>query len=70
MTLPPPALNAAQEKAMQVILSGMSYVVVGVKPSGNGADFFTAVDGEPSDILDALPHLDGVIERAVRRKGW
>ena len=70
MTSPMPALTQAQEKAMQVILSGMSFVLVGVKPTDSGADFFTAVDGEADDIVNALPHLDGVINRAVERKGW
>ncbi len=64
-----PNMSADQEKALQVILSGMSFVCVGIKPTDSGADFFTAVDGEEEELRNALPHLDGVIERAYARKG-
>ena len=62
-------LSADQEKALQVVLSGMSFVCVGIKPTGSGADFFTAVHGPAQDLTNARPHLDGVIERAYQRKG-
>lgn len=64
-----PGLSADQEKAIQVIMSGMSFACVGIKPTDQGADFFTAVEGDASDLRNALPHLEGVIERACDRKG-
>ena len=64
-----PNLSPDQEKALHVILSGMSFVCIGVKPSDGGADFFTAVEGDEDDLRNAQPHLEGVIERAFDRKG-
>ena len=54
---------------MQIVLSGMSFIVIGIKPSGGGADFFTAVQGDPAELRNAQDHLSGVIERAFSRKG-
>ena len=62
-------LNEDQRKAMQIVLSGMPFVLVGIKATGGGADFFTAISGEPSDLRNAQDHLGGVIERAFSRKG-
>ena len=64
-----PELSADQEKALHVILSGMSFVCVGIKPTEGGADFFTAVEGTDDDLRNAQPHLEGVIDRAFDRKG-
>lgn len=76
---PPPAAAAPavgadgmtedQRKAVQIVLSGMAFVLVGIKPTDRGADFFTAVHGEPSDLRNAQDHLSGVIARAYDRKG-
>ena len=65
----PDGLTEDQRKAMQIVLSGMSFVVIGIKPSGGGADFFTAVQGDPAELRNAQDHLGGVIERAFSRKG-
>ena len=62
-------LSAEQQKAFQVVLSGMSFVCVGIQPTQAGADFFTAVHGELADLRNASPHLAGVIDRAIARKG-
>jgi hypothetical protein len=62
-------LSDDQRKAIQVVLGGMSFVLVGIKPTDRGADFFTAVHGEPGDLRNAYDHLPGVIERAYGRKG-
>lgn len=62
-------LNDDQRKAMQIVLSGMPFVLVGIKPTPSGADFFTAVSGEAADLRNAQDHLHGVIERAFSRKG-
>jgi hypothetical protein len=65
----PDGLNEDQRKAMQIVLSGMPFVLVGIKATPSGADFFTAVSGEPADLRNSQDHLGGVIERAFSRKG-
>jgi len=62
-------LSEDQQKAIGIIASGMPFVLIGIKSTGSGADFFTAIDGEPSDLRNARDHLDGVITRAFDRKG-
>jgi hypothetical protein len=62
-------LSEDQRKAMQIVLSGMGFVLVGLKPTTSGADFFTAVHGEAADLRNASDHFAGVIERALTRKG-
>lgn len=62
-------LTDDQRKAMQIVLSGMPFVLIGIKPTGGGADFFTAVSGEATDLRNAQDHLGGVIDRAFARKG-
>ncbi len=62
-------LTEDQRKAVQLVLSGMSFVMIGIKATDRGADFFTAVHGEAADLRNAQPHLDGVIARAYSRKG-
>jgi hypothetical protein len=62
-------LSEEQRKAIGIVLSGTAFVVVGIKPSERGADFFTAVAGDHTDLRNAQPHLAGVIERALSRKG-
>jgi len=61
-------LSADQQKAMQIVMSGLPFVLVGIQPTDRGADFFTAVHGEATDLRNAQPHLDGVIARAFERK--
>lgn len=65
----PDGLNDDQRKAIQVVLGGMAFVLVGIKPTERGADFFTAVHGDATDLRNAHDHLPGVIERAFARKG-
>ncbi|MFW5752442.1 MAG: hypothetical protein ACOCYV_00175 [Planctomycetota bacterium] len=62
-------LSEDQIKAVQVVLSGMDFVCLGIKPTDSGADFFTAVHGEATVLGQAQPHLAGVIDRAFARKG-
>ena len=65
----PDGMTEHQRKAMQCILSGMSFVFVGIKPTQTGADFYTAVHGDHGDLRNSLDHLPGVIERAYSRAG-
>lgn len=65
----PDGLTEDQRKAVQVVLGGMSFVLIGIKPTDRGADFFTAVHGDAGELRNAQPHLDGVIARAFSRKG-
>lgn len=65
----PDGLTEEQRKAAQIVLSGMPFVVIGLKSTDKGADFFTAVHGDHTDLRNALSHLPGVIERAFARKG-
>ncbi len=63
------ALDEDRQKAIQVIMSGMPYVCVGIQPTDKGADFFTATGGDEAEIAKASPHLASVIERLLRRRG-
>jgi hypothetical protein len=60
-------LSEAQRKAIGIVLSGMPFVTVGLKPTVSGADFFTAVGGDATDLHNAEPHLAAVISRAIDR---
>ncbi len=62
-------LSDDQKKALQVVLSGMPFIAIGIKSTPSGADFFTAVHGDADALRNAAPHLAGVIERAMGRKG-
>lgn len=62
------SLSGEQLKALQIVLQCPNVVVLGIQPAGDGADFFTAIHGDPDDLADAGPHLGGVIERAYRRQ--
>jgi hypothetical protein len=62
-------MSADQLKAMQLIGSGLPFVLVAIKPTDNGADFFTALHGDHGDLRNAFDHLPAVIERLFQRKG-
>lgn len=65
----PDGLDEDQRKAMGCILAGMPFVFVAIKPTDDGADFFTALHGDPTDLRNAQPHLEGVIARLYDRRG-
>ncbi len=62
-------LTEDQRKAIQVVVSGLPFVCIGIRPTDRGADFFTAVGGTATDLRNAADHLPGVIERAFAKKG-
>jgi hypothetical protein len=65
----PDGLTDEQRKAVQIVLGGMAFVLIGIRPTDQGADFFTAVHGDATDLRNAQDHLGGVIARAFTRKG-
>ncbi|MFA6132601.1 MAG: hypothetical protein WC869_01140 [Phycisphaerae bacterium] len=62
-------LTEDQHKAIGLILSGMAFVFIGIKPTGGGADFYTATNGDPGDLRNAQDELPGAIARLFHRKG-
>jgi hypothetical protein len=62
-------LSPEQQKALGLVLSGLPFVIVAIRPTATGADFFTSLHGEGGDLRNARPHLDEVIGRAYTRKG-
>jgi hypothetical protein len=64
-----PQLNPEQQKAIGLILSGTTFIFIGIKPADRGADFFTALHGDHTDLRNAQDHLPDVINRLYSRKG-
>ena len=62
-------LTPEQRKAVGIVLSGMPFVVVGIKATNSGADFFTSLGGDDADLRNAHPHLSAVVDRAFTRRG-
>jgi hypothetical protein len=62
-------LSEDQRKALSIVMSGMPFVLIGIKATASGADFFTALHGDDGDLRNAASHLPGVIERAYSRRG-
>ncbi len=62
-------LTEDQRKAIQVVVSGLPFVCIGIRPTDRGADFFTAVGGTATDLRNAADHLPGVIARAFAKRG-
>lgn len=58
-------------KAMGILQASveghMSFVIIGIKPDPTGADFYTAIHGDPSDLRNAQDHLPDVISRLYAR---
>lgn len=65
----PVHLTHDQNKAVGLILSGMPFVLVGIKETDGGADFFTALHGEPAVLRNAQDELPAVIARLYAKKG-
>lgn len=61
--------SADQRKAVNMILSGMTFICIGIEPAKTGADFFTALHGDHDDLRNAEQHLPEVIGRLYNRKG-
>lgn len=69
----PPEIPADLQKAAHILNSSlngqMSMLIIGIKPSATGADFYTAVHGDETDLRNAADHLAEMITRALHRKG-
>lgn len=65
----PVTLSEQQQKAIGCIMSGMTFVFIGIKPTDAGADFFTALHGQGADLRNAEDHLPAVIHRLYERAG-
>ena len=63
------SMSEDQQKALGLIMSGASFVLVALKPTEDGCDFFTALHGDAADLRNAQPHLAGVIDRLYARRG-
>ena len=62
-------LSPDQEKAIGLVMSGVSFVFIGIKPAPTGADFYTALHGDATDLRNAQDHLPDVIARLYTKKG-
>jgi len=62
-------LTPDQHKALSHILAGTAFVFIGIKETANGADFFTALHGEPAVLRNAQDELPAVIARLYTRRG-
>ena len=62
-------LTDDQAKAIALVLHGKAFVMVAISPTQRGADFHTALHGDPADLRNARPHLGDVIDRLYTRKG-
>jgi hypothetical protein len=70
MPVLPVDLNADQQKAIGIILSGQTFICIGIdQPASGGADFFTACHGDEGYLRNAEDHLPAVIHRLLVRKG-
>ena len=64
-----PGLTQDQEKAVKMILSGMPFVILGIRPTDTGADFYTAIDGQTQDLRNASGHIPHIIAQALDKAG-
>lgn len=62
-------LDANQAKALSLVISGVPFILIGIKEAGDGADYFTAVHGDKDVLYNSLDALPGVIKRAYERAG-
>lgn len=66
---PAKILSKDQDKAISLILSGQTFILISMKPTDTGSDFFTAMHGDNTELRNAEEHLPGVIRRLYERKG-
>ncbi len=64
-----PSLTEEQQKAIKMIITGMPFVIMCVKPTETGADFYTELYGDEETLRNAAPHLHDVMHRLFMKKG-
>lgn len=62
-------LTEDQQKAVTMVASGMTFIIIGIKPTNSGADFFTALHGDEDDLRNAEDHIPGIVSKLFSRKG-
>lgn len=62
-------LTPDQFKALKLILVGTTFVFIAIKPTDRGADFFTALHGDHSELRNVQDELPAVIARLYSKKG-
>jgi hypothetical protein len=65
----PIPLTPDQHKALSHILAGTAFVFIAIKETDGGADFYTALHGEPTVLRNAQDELPAVIARLYAKKG-
>lgn len=73
--IPPPQiengqiiLSQAQQKAMNIVVSGMPFIVIGILPTGNGADIFSSLGGNKEELIKVYNKLGEILERAYEKE--
>jgi len=65
-----PEFAPEQQKALNILNSGVSFVMIGIKPTDTGADFFNAIYfKDKSDISNCIDFLPNIINKACSKKG-
>ena len=66
---PPMQLTASQQKAIQIIASGMTFICIGLRPTGGGADLLTACQGDHDELRNFEQEIPAAISRLYTREG-
>jgi len=61
-------LSEDQRKAIGLIFGGATFILVALKPTPTGCDFYTALHGDHADLRNAHGELPAVIDRLYARK--
>lgn len=61
-------LTQDQQKAMNIILSQTTFILIGFVPSPSGCDFYTALHGDKEVLANAKDSLIDVIGRLYAKR--
>lgn len=61
-------LSQAQQKAVNIVISGMPFIVVGILPTVSGADIFSALGGNKEELIKVYHKLGEILERAYEQE--
>jgi hypothetical protein len=65
----PIPMDADQLKALDLIIKGLPFVFIAMKPTPNGCDFYSACSGPAQDLTDHYVELPAMIKSLYQRKG-